>query len=117
MAKKRAFVKYTKAGELIPGSLIITTKGGYPKDGVYKEVDADLCCPPVCPECPPSPFNCTLIRLEGLPGRVGSLLSATVCGGTTNGDVDFNVGDEKCIQFYSGQYTDPSCVFVQVGTC
>ena len=38
MAKKRAFVRYTKRGTLIPGSLIVTTQGGYPKDGIYKEV-------------------------------------------------------------------------------
>ena len=44
MSKKRAFVKYTKSGEIIPGSLIVTTKGGYPKDGLYKEVTPSLCC-------------------------------------------------------------------------
>jgi len=44
MAKKRAFVKYTKSGEIIPGSLIVTTKGGYPKDGLYKEITPSLCC-------------------------------------------------------------------------
>lgn len=44
MSKNRAFVKYTKSGKLIPGSLIITTNGGYPVDGVYKEVPTDLCC-------------------------------------------------------------------------
>ena len=36
--KQRAFVKYTKRGKIIPGSLIVTTQGGYPKDGIYKEV-------------------------------------------------------------------------------
>lgn len=44
MAKKRAFVKYTKKGKIIPGSLIVTTSGGHPVDGVYKEVPEDLCC-------------------------------------------------------------------------
>lgn len=44
MSKQRAFVKYTKQGAIIPGSLIVTTKGGYPKDGLYKEVTTDLCC-------------------------------------------------------------------------
>jgi hypothetical protein len=42
--KQRAFVKYTKQGNIIPGSLIITTNGGYPVDGLYKEVTPDLCC-------------------------------------------------------------------------
>jgi hypothetical protein len=40
MAKKRAFVKYTNRGTIIPGSLIVTTQGGYPKNGIYKEVPA-----------------------------------------------------------------------------
>jgi len=44
MAKKRAFVRYTKAGKIVPGSLIVTTNGGYPVDGLYKEVSVDLCC-------------------------------------------------------------------------
>ena len=44
MNKKRAFVRYTKKGKIVPGSLIVTTEGGYPKDGVYKEVNSDLCC-------------------------------------------------------------------------
>jgi hypothetical protein len=43
-ATKRAFVKYTKSGKLIPGSLIVTTKGGWPKDGIYREVSVNLCC-------------------------------------------------------------------------
>ena len=44
MAKKRAFVKYTKEGNIIPGSLIITTSGGYPISGLYYEVPMSLCC-------------------------------------------------------------------------
>lgn len=43
MSKKRAFIRYTKKGKLIPGSLILTN-GTYPKDGTYLEVNADLCC-------------------------------------------------------------------------
>ena len=43
MSKKRAFVRYTKKGKLIPGSLILTN-GTYPNDGTYLEVNADLCC-------------------------------------------------------------------------
>jgi hypothetical protein len=41
--KKRAFARYTKKGQLVPGSLIITTQGGYPnKTSLWKEVDVDL---------------------------------------------------------------------------
>ena len=48
MSKQRAFVKYTKQGRIIPGSLIVTTKGGYPKDGLYGEVTTSLCCDTPC---------------------------------------------------------------------
>lgn len=45
MPKKRAFVRYTKSGEIVPGSLIITTNGGYPdKSSLWKEVTVDQCC-------------------------------------------------------------------------
>ena len=43
MSKKRAFARYTKKGQLVPGSLVVTTKGGYPdKTSLWKEVDVDL---------------------------------------------------------------------------
>ena len=45
MSKKRAFVRYTKQGKLIPGSLIVTTNGDYPdKSATWNEVPTDLCC-------------------------------------------------------------------------
>ncbi len=46
MSKKRAFVRYTKDGRVVPGSLIVTTKGGYPTGGLYQEVPVNLCCEP-----------------------------------------------------------------------
>lgn len=46
MSKKRAFIRYTKDGMIVPGSLIVTTKGGYPTGGLYGEVPVDLCCEP-----------------------------------------------------------------------
>ena len=44
MVKKRAFIRYTQFGELVPGSLIITTNGGYPINGLYTEVPTNICC-------------------------------------------------------------------------
>ena len=45
MSKKRGFVRYTKKGKLVPGSLVVTTSGGYPdKSSTWKEVPTDLCC-------------------------------------------------------------------------
>jgi hypothetical protein len=44
MAKKRAFVRYSKQGKIVPGSLILTA-GSYPNGpSTWKEVPADLCC-------------------------------------------------------------------------
>lgn len=43
--RKKAWVKYDSAGEIVPGSLTITLK--HPKPGVWKEVNTDLCCTPV----------------------------------------------------------------------
>lgn len=42
--KKRAFVRYSKNGKVVPGSLILTG-GSYPQGpSTWKEVPADLCC-------------------------------------------------------------------------
>jgi hypothetical protein len=44
MAKKRAFVRYSKNGKIVPGSLILTS-GSFPSGpSTWKEVPADLCC-------------------------------------------------------------------------
>lgn len=44
--KQRAFVKYTKSGKIIPGSMIMTN-GSYPQGyGLYYEVQTNLCCDP-----------------------------------------------------------------------
>ena len=44
MSKKRAFVRYSKQGKIVPGSLILT--GGSHPNGpsTWKEVAYDLCC-------------------------------------------------------------------------
>lgn len=42
--KKRAFVRYSKQGKIVPGSLILTS-GSFPSGpSTWKEVPADLCC-------------------------------------------------------------------------
>ena len=42
--KNRAFVRYSKQGKIVPGSLILTG-GSYPNGpATWKEVPADLCC-------------------------------------------------------------------------
>jgi len=42
--KKRAFVRYSKQGKIVPGSLILTG-GSFPQGpATWNEVPADLCC-------------------------------------------------------------------------
>ena len=42
--KKRAFVRYSKQGKIVPGSLILTS-GSFPNGpSTWNEVPADLCC-------------------------------------------------------------------------
>lgn len=44
--KQRAFVRYTKSGKIIPGSMIMTN-GSYPQGyGLCYEVQTNLCCDP-----------------------------------------------------------------------
>jgi hypothetical protein len=44
MSKQRAFVRYTKSGKIVPGSMIIT-QGSYPEGpALWAEVVTDLCC-------------------------------------------------------------------------
>ena len=40
----KAYIKYTKRGKIIPGSLILRPNNTPPSDGTYQEVNADLCC-------------------------------------------------------------------------
>jgi hypothetical protein len=45
--KKRAFVRYSKQGKIVPGSLILTS-GSFPNGpSTWNEVPADLCCNPL----------------------------------------------------------------------
>jgi hypothetical protein len=51
MSKKRAFVRYTKAGKLVPGSLIITD-GTHPNGpATWREITFDKCCDDVVNGC------------------------------------------------------------------
>jgi hypothetical protein len=44
MSRKRAFVRYSKNGKIVPGSLILTS-GSFPSGpSTWNEVPADLCC-------------------------------------------------------------------------
>ena len=42
--KQRAFVRYTKQGKIVPGSLIISTTYPERSGNIWREVSMDLCC-------------------------------------------------------------------------
>ena len=59
--KKRAFVRYSKQGKIVPGSLILTA-GSYPEGpSTWNEVPADLCCTfPIVNPANPASYNATV---------------------------------------------------------
>jgi len=86
MSKKRAFVKYTKQGKIIPGSLIVGTKGGYPTNGLYTEVPTDLCCS-YTPFTPTTPVKSRAFVKYTKKGKIipGSLIITTKGGYPVDG--------------------------------
>ena len=73
MSKKHAFVKYTKKGKLIPGSLVITS--AYPKEtanGVWEEVPMNLfCCAPITTTTVPPAFRMLFSNIIEVDAIVG----------------------------------------------
>lgn len=62
--KKRAFVRYSKQGKVVPGSLILTS-GSFPSGpSTWKEVPADLCCLPI------QDYS-SCLALQGIPDESG----------------------------------------------
>ena len=70
MTKKRAFVRYTKSGKIVPGSLILTS-GSYPdKPALWKEVSTDN-------------YSKQPVILTYTPENVGELMNFQLkCNGT-----------------------------------
>lgn len=101
MSKKRAFVRYTKTGKLIPGSLIVTTNGGYPdKSSTWKEVDYDLCCGGGgCNNCTPGTIGLsqTFNRPLTFPGP--GILMLFIIDGVGCPDLVLNPGSGN-LEFY-----------------
>ena len=66
MAKKRAFVRYSKQGKIVPGSLILTA-GSHPNGpSTWKEVPADLCCNDI--SCTPANYGDWKLVTGGVAG-------------------------------------------------
>lgn len=77
MSKKHAFVKYTKKGKLIPGSLVITS--AYPKEtanGVWEEVPINLfCCEPITTTTVPPAFRMLFSDINEVNAIIGDSLN------------------------------------------
>jgi hypothetical protein len=70
--KKRAFVRYSKQGKIVPGSLILTS-GSFPQGpSTWKEVPADLCCD-----------NPLTITWDEGDVAIGAVSMRVKCNGTT----------------------------------
>ncbi len=81
MAKKRAFVRYSKQGKIVPGSLILTA-GSYPNgSSTWKEVPADLCCDTTCPASCNSQETINLSYFSASEGFTGGFLLQLACDG------------------------------------
>lgn len=62
MSKKRAFVRYSKQGKIVPGSLILTS-GSYPNGpSTWNEVPADLCCTTSIYPTNPGSYTATVLN-------------------------------------------------------
>lgn len=79
MSKKRAFVRYSKQGKIVPGSLILTS-GSYPNGpSTWKEVPADLCCGD--DKCVTPLSDVTVVSNEEIVLQSGSILITTLYAG------------------------------------
>lgn len=95
MPKKRAFVRYTKSGEIVPGSLIVTTNGGYPdKTSLWQEVSVDKCCGDIGGGCEKNTLVIPLVNLNLISAPYQLLVVDIGCKtpliGTTHG-----IGDQS----------------------
>jgi hypothetical protein len=89
--KKRAFVRYSKQGKIVPGSLILTS-GSFPSGpSTWNEVPADLCCA--------QSFDCnSCITLQGVPGEgflYGFTLRTKNSGPNLTGTIYWATGQQE----------------------
>jgi hypothetical protein len=69
--KKRAFVRYSKQGKIVPGSMILTS-GSFPSGpSTWKEVPADLCCNTI------KEYSCC-IAIQAIADEVSGLYGFTL---------------------------------------
>lgn len=110
--KKRAFVRYSKQGKIVPGSLIITN-GSFPSGpSTWDEIPADLCCE-TTPTTTAAPFVCNGYFNDSGDSIVG--LSYTLCDGTIVEDGSFDSGQSICVQV--GTLSGPDIENFNAGPC
>lgn len=85
MAKNRAFVRYTKSGKIVPGSMIVTN-GSYPKNGTYVEVFTNECCNPGNPGGTSLPLKAVMVFVQGAISKGGETPIFKYTPGQLNGN-------------------------------
>jgi len=108
--KLKAWVRYDGQKKIVPSSLIL--QANRPKVGTWEEVPTNLCCTTTTTTayC----LYCTSWRYNGVATET---MQGSPCGGPFGcGDIDFEPGDIKCLQFVCGG--DPSGPdWTNLGTC
>ena len=112
MAKNRAFVRYTKSGKIIPGSMIVTN-GSYPKDGTYVEVFTNECCNPANKGGSSLPLKAVYIFVQGVITKENSTPQFSyIPGGVTIDGIPTQLGPQTTVsasekgQYYCVVYHD-----------
>jgi hypothetical protein len=108
--KKRAFVRYSKQGKIVPGSLILTS-GSFPSGpSTWSEVPADLCCNTVkdytcciaiqvVPEAESELYELTFQTRNGGPNLTGTIHWSSTESETFSFIAD---GDDHSISHFFG---------------
>jgi len=110
MSKKRAFVRYSKQGKIVPGSLILTS-GSYPSGpSTWKEVPTDLCCE----------FGCDCFEITAVwDGNNFKSLKYYDCDGNVVEDDTLNTGETitVCAQRVDEAWSTGYYTWVKTGAC
>lgn len=91
MSKQRAFIRYTKKGKIVPGSLIISNSYPNSTGAIWREIDMNLCCD-ATPTPEPPGLRFTTIIAPG--GELGCFYLTAVddAGSDINGVVNWGDG-------------------------
>lgn len=91
MSKQRAFIRYTKKGKIVPGSLIISNSYPNSTGAIWREIDMNLCCDATPTPEPPGLRFTTIIAPGGEQGCF-SVQTIDDGGPDVNGVIDWGDG-------------------------